>query len=293
MGFPAVQPPADTAFQCYAFTKNAEENKEKEFAEQRMIVGGETASVDFLTASQVERDDAGCRSVVPTTHTLHRHQRLLSSYYIAVHNTRTKHTTLRAAPLHLLRRDVKALKGIDPAPVSAAERTLARTQLGHAFGTKKAQAAIRARERNKVDVAAVRDVAEYLQNRIAKNTEALPTTGARPNLLFSSRACAKCVVGAEEAIANADAARLVPKFNMAASDPGEVYALADIISDSELKAIPADAIAKAKTPAERNAQLPFRHSTWVKQHLHLVCSAPKPNKTNMCASVFIDGWEGG
>ena len=97
---------------------------------------------------------------------------------IGVHDKRTNTTTLRPAPLHVLARQVKALKKLKPIEVSTAERMALRNNLGEEFGTKKAKAAIRARERNKVDVDAMKDVAGHLQDTIMQNTDTLPTTGA-------------------------------------------------------------------------------------------------------------------
>lgn len=102
---------------------------------------------------------------------------LVVRYLVGVHNKRTGITTLRAAPLHLLTHQVKALKGIKPAPVSVQQHMEARASLGETFGTKKAKANIRARERNKVDVSAMEGVAEHLQDRIEQSTGALPTQG--------------------------------------------------------------------------------------------------------------------
>jgi hypothetical protein len=102
---------------------------------------------------------------------------LQSRYLVGVHNKRTGITTLRAAPLHILTHRVKALKGMDPTPVSAQERLQARATLGEAFGTKKAKANIRAQERNKVDVSAMEGVVGHLQDRIEQSTGALPTQG--------------------------------------------------------------------------------------------------------------------
>lgn len=61
--------------------------------------------------------------------------------------------------------------------VSLDERMKLRNNLGETFGTKKAKAAIRAQERNRVDVDAMRGVAGHLQDRIQENTESLPTLG--------------------------------------------------------------------------------------------------------------------
>ena len=99
--------------------------------------------------------------------------------------------------------------------------------------------------------------------------------------------CANIKLSAEEAVANADAARLIPRYNMAAEDPGEVYALHDIIPETEFKAIPTDAIIKAPSPTQRNRLLPYWRSTWVNQHLHQVCSAPKPNKAHVYVAYLF------
>lgn len=100
------------------------------------------------------------------------------SYYVGIYNKRTKTTTVRPAPLHILTQHVKALKNLKPIEVSSQERLKLRNTLGETFGTKKAKAAIRAHERNRVDVDAMRGVAGHLQDRIQENTESLPTLGA-------------------------------------------------------------------------------------------------------------------
>jgi DNA-directed RNA polymerase I subunit RPA49 len=62
-------------------------------------------------------------------------------------------------------------------PVTVPQYSEARTTLGAAFGTKKAKAAIRARERNRVDVDAMQGVAGHLQSTIEESTINLPTQG--------------------------------------------------------------------------------------------------------------------
>ena len=65
-----------------------------------------------------------------------------------------------------------------PIQVSTEERIKQRNALGETFGTKKAKAAIRAMERNRVDVDAMKGVAGHLQDRIEENTGSLPTQGS-------------------------------------------------------------------------------------------------------------------
>jgi hypothetical protein len=102
-------------------------------------------------------------------------------YIIALHNRSTSKTTMLGATRapHVLARTVKALKSIEPsAAPSALAYQEARTALGETFGTKKAQAAIRARERNKIDVSAMQGVMEHVVEGIERAAEALPTKGA-------------------------------------------------------------------------------------------------------------------
>ena len=79
--------------------------------------------------------------------------------------------------MHILTRQVKALKKMKPIQVSTEERMEQRNTLGETFGTKKAKAAIRAQERNRVDIDAMKRVAGHLQDRIEENTGSLPTQG--------------------------------------------------------------------------------------------------------------------
>ena len=99
-------------------------------------------------------------------------------YYIALYKPSTGKVILQPAPLHIMDRQIKAFKDFQPRPPGETERLQARNALGATFGTKKAQAAIRAYERNKVDVSAMEHVAGALQDRIDEGTENLPSKGA-------------------------------------------------------------------------------------------------------------------
>ena len=85
---------------------------------------------------------------------------------------------MQPTPVYLISRQVKALKNFEPTEPGSSEHLQARSMLGKVFGTKKAKAAIQARERNKVDVSAMEDMAGMLQDRIEEGTENLPSQGA-------------------------------------------------------------------------------------------------------------------
>lgn len=102
------------------------------------------------------------------------------SYLLAVRDPRTSTIKILPSPKtpYILTRTVKALKSIVPAdaPSTLAYRE-ARTALGETFGTKKAKAAIRAQERNRVDVSAMQGVMQHVVDGIDIKAEGLLTKG--------------------------------------------------------------------------------------------------------------------
>jgi DNA-directed RNA polymerase I subunit RPA49 len=244
--FPTFKPAPSTPFRCYLTKKElAKEEPEREFASRATVIAGEAETVEFSTADETEQASAaGCR------------------YLVGVYNRRTGTVTVRPAPLHILAHAVKPLKSIQPNGVSLLARLEARAALGESFGTKKAKAAIRAAERNKVDVSAMEDVVEHLQETIVEGTGGLPTL--------------------EEAKEAADSNRLIPPHNADTDDPADVYPLHNIIPEIEWKTISVSAFLKTRSDKDRKALLPYQGSLWVMQHLKQECEADSPNKKRLC-----------
>ena len=169
--------------------------------------------------------------------------------------------------------------------VSAEEQIKQRNKLGETFGTKKAQSAIRAQERNRVDVDAMRGVAVHLQESIQQNTESLPTKGAY--LIQSLYPDSVIYPRIEEAKATENSSRLIPPYDENASRPDDVYKLHDIIPEAEFNALSITPLKSAGSNKERQALLPYSRSNWVNQHLNLVFSTPKPNKTTLKILMYI------
>ncbi|KAG6331705.1 hypothetical protein ID866_7385 [Astraeus odoratus] len=250
--FPSVKPTKSTTFQCYRTENNdgaADDNKDVDFADLATLIAGETDAVDLYSSSETPRASVGCR------------------YFIGVHNKKTGVTTVRQAPLHIITHQVKALKHIQPAAVSVLPRLEARAALGESFGTKKAKLAIKAQQRNKVDVSAMETVVDHLQESIQKSTHALPSK--------------------EEAQATANSTRLVPPYNAEASIPSEVYPIHNIIPEMEWKTLSPGSFLAAGTSKERRALLPFQRSNWINQHLDSICSSTSPSKTNIKVLQYI------
>jgi len=278
VGFPGVRPPANTPFQCYRLKTTEDDPVSKEFAAQSTLVVAETSDVEFSSDSGTVTD-AGCSYAqlkLPDTRALTF--RFPDSYLVAVHDKRTGKTFFRPAPLHILTRQVKRLKSIQPTPIAAPQRIEGRNALGAAFGTKKAQAAIRAYERNKIDIDAMKAVTGKLQSTIEGNTTNLPTQGRlqahNPQILPPNPPL-------EQAKATADDSRLIPPFNADAERPDDVYPITHIITDAEWNSISVSAMLKAENDRDRTALLPYSRSAWIKQKVRDAFAGRKPSKTTL------------
>lgn len=165
VSFPALQAPKDTPFKCYGRKKQKKEKDNDGEEYDRTLVVGESPAVEFISNEEESRRaaDSGCR------------------YFLAVHNPRTSKTTLlpTASTPFILTRTVKALKSLpnDDAPSATLAYREARTALGETFGTKKAKAAIRAQERNRVDVGAMKDAMQHVVDGIEENAGGLLSKG--------------------------------------------------------------------------------------------------------------------
>ncbi|KAF5392112.1 hypothetical protein D9757_003204 [Collybiopsis confluens] len=233
--FPALQAPNDTPFKYYTPTKAG--------AGSDMVVG-EASQVEFISNEEesTRAADSGC------------------GYVLAIRNgSKLKLLATQNSPF-ILTRTVKALKSILPAdePTSLAFRE-ARTALGETFGTKKAKAAIRAQERNRVDVGAMQGVMQHVVEGIDEKAGGLLTQ--------------------EDAKELADSARLIPPFSSTATEPAKVYPLNEMIPDSELKALD---IAPVQDSIKNNGStagiLPWKFSKWINNHLKRIGQQEKNRK---------------
>lgn len=121
---------------------------------------------------------------------------------VGIRDKTTNRIHVRPVPLFLVGHHVKALDTLEIASQAANDYSQARNQLGEAFGTKKARAAIRAMERNQVDVGAMAGVSDVLQDMIGQKTNSLPQK--------------------EEADAITDSNRPIPRYNEKALCPADV-----------------------------------------------------------------------
>ncbi|KAH7099416.1 RNA polymerase I associated factor, A49-like protein, partial [Auriculariales sp. MPI-PUGE-AT-0066] len=232
--FPAIDAPERTPFTAYGSTLHGE------------LIAAETDRIEYegkeLTASA---------------------QYAAATYLVAVFDKSKNTLTVRRAPLHVLERRVKRLKTLALAAVSGDLTGFQqqRTELGTVFGTKKAQAAIRAAARNKVDVNAMSTVTDHLQARIESQTHALPTK--------------------DEAQQTTDEGRMVPPHRLDATRSEDAYPLSTLIPENEFSAISIVDLLHAGSHDERRMLLPIHvpprgwlHSTLTR----LFASPPSTHK---------------
>jgi DNA-directed RNA polymerase I subunit RPA49 len=81
---------------------------------------------------------------------------------------------------------------------------------------------------------------------------------------------------------------LIPPYDEHATRPDDVYKLQDIIPEAELNAISIVPLKSASSNKERQAMLPYARSHWINQHLNLLYSTPKPNKTTVYAYDLLN-----
>lgn len=175
VAFLAVKPPPASVF--HVVTRGA---NDEEFATAQTLITAETETVEFMSTNQDQdpnNTDYSCQYGPLWTITMTFCLSLTIHRYMAgVFDKSTNELTLRHAPLYVVRHQVKTLKGLEPITEAKRDDQHARNVLGEAFGTKKAKAAIRSAENNKVDVEAMKGV----------RTSAGPLL-SRPNHPFRSR----------------------------------------------------------------------------------------------------------
>lgn len=197
---------------------------------------------------------------------------------------------------HILTRTVKALKSITPTSApSALQSREAKNALGETFGTKKAKANIRARERNRVDVSAMEGVMGFVMDGIDKGAVGLPTQGmyaCSPSIpRISARNTCLSFLSIEEAKETLDSNRLVPPFDISATDSADVYPLHGIIPEVEWKTLSISAFEQATSDKDRQALLFFKWSKWINAHIagkrEQSQETSKGRKKTLCAVICL------
>ncbi|KAJ3174084.1 DNA-directed RNA polymerase I subunit rpa49 [Geranomyces variabilis] len=169
-------------------------------------------------------------------------------YVVGVFDKETKQLTLQETELFHLTTTVKTLKQHESRHIGEKNMT-ARNALGEAFGTKKRRQAIKAMEKNQVDVSGLTDVSDIIKGAIDEKTAAIPTRS--------------------EIAEDTKQDRAIPPYNAAAQTPSEVYAPEDLATDAELKALQFKQLWKIRGSDDVKAQLaPMSLTSWVWDKMH-------------------------
>ncbi|KAI8816472.1 RNA polymerase I associated factor, A49-like protein [Fimicolochytrium jonesii] len=169
-------------------------------------------------------------------------------YIVGVFDKNTKKLTLKEADVFHLSTTVKTLKRHESKHIGE-KNWIARNALGEAFGTKKRKQAIRALEKNQVDVGGLSSVADVIKTAIDEKTASMPTR--------------------EEMREAAKQDRGIPPYDPDAKTPAEVYDINQLCSPGELKALTWKPIWKAASFDEAKQLLaPISPTSWVLERIH-------------------------
>ncbi|KAJ3283077.1 DNA-directed RNA polymerase I subunit rpa49 [Borealophlyctis nickersoniae] len=185
--------------------------------------------------------------------------------------------TLTLAPSEFFRMSttIKTLKHHESKQIGEKNLT-ARNILGEAFGTKKRKQMIKALERNQVDVGglqdAVQDITAEIDEKIAAKADG--EEGAKVAPTWDQRDWED---------------RGIPKYNVSAQTPMEVYNIDDIISPAEFKAINISHIQKIKFKEElKTALADVDPPSWLWEQFHTALQSK--HETKRIKTLMYLGW---
>ncbi|KAI8925772.1 RNA polymerase I associated factor, A49-like protein [Entophlyctis helioformis] len=150
-------------------------------------------------------------------------------YVVGVLDKATGRVTLREALPMTVTTVVKALKQTESKTIGE-KNMAARNQLGEAFGTKKRKQAIRAQEKNQVDVAGLQAVASKIKEKIEDTAANLPPKAEIDARMFLDKA--------------------IPPCNVDAGTPDSVYNMDDIVTPEVLAAVDVKAMWRSRLAAD-------------------------------------------
>nr|KAJ3421555.1 DNA-directed RNA polymerase I subunit rpa49 [Polyrhizophydium stewartii] len=222
--FPVV-PPALDSIEFGVFNRPTPPNADaatKAMSRKRRLVVGETPKMEYVG----ETEAANCK------------------YIVGVLDKATGVVTLREADTLSMTPIVKAQKLNHQSRTIAEKNMTARNQLGEAFGTKKRKQAIRALEKNQVDVSGLQAVAHKISEKIEETSALLPAKAEIDSKMLAERD--------------------IPPCNTEATTPEEVYRIADIVPAEVLDSIDIKQLWKSRLESDiAKAMQSLKATDWV------------------------------
>ena len=212
--------PSSTDFALYSapsYGSNGSESEKSATMNDRLLLAGDTPKIQYLSSNW----GWGASSQAPPD--LRRETRgYAGEYLLGVYDKQKKQVNLRAVPVFTINRSIKALANVSAMAVesgadSGFDYSRARRDLGEAFGNKKQKQAARNMDRMKVNTENMDDVLEHVASGIDESVSALPSENELAAALNVSRA--------------------LPRANLEAEDPADVYALDTILPPTVRKAL--------------------------------------------------------
>lgn len=242
--FGSVQVPNNLQFDVYR-EKNTDKSTEK------ILLHGENNVMEYESMTNVPASTGSKKS---------SSKRSASSapsnasgepqYLVALYDSAKKSVDLYRAPYFDINPIVKAKRHYNGKVIKSAGEDVTnaqmRTTLGHTFGTRKAQKLLRSRELNQIDSTALSDIRDEIVDSVSTATVSLPTK--------------------QEVEETKEKERLIPTFNVEATNVSEIYPIENIIPQKEWQRIRVDNILTELEPESRAAMFPYQ-SQYIKSRL--------------------------
>ncbi|KAL2917325.1 DNA-directed RNA polymerase I subunit rpa49 [Polyrhizophydium stewartii] len=241
--FPVV-PPALDSIEFGVFNRPTPPNADaatKAMSRKRRLVVGETPKMEYVG----ETEAANCKYIVGVLDkatgvvTLREADTLSMTPIVKAQKLNHQSRTIAEKPFLLLNAVHLTLT-----PVHASQNMTARNQLGEAFGTKKRKQAIRALEKNQVDVSGLQAVAHKISEKIEETSALLPAKAEIDSKMLAERD--------------------IPPCNTEATTPEEVYRIADIVPAEVLDSIDIKQLWKSRLESDiAKAMQSLKATDWV------------------------------
>lgn len=218
----------------YGAPSDSVDNKEGENApasmDDRLLLAADTGVMQYTSSNW----GWGASAQAPAE--LRRETRGYSGdYLLGVYDPASKSVTLRKVPMFTLNRSVKALANLSSMATDRGrddhfDYTKARRDLGEAFGNKKQKQAARNMDRMKVNTEHMDNILEHVALGIDESSASLPSE--------------------VELTAALNASRALPKANLDAKEPAEVYPVDALVPPTVLKALHTRSLLKCTSSTE-------------------------------------------
>lgn len=166
-------------------------------------------------------------------------------------------------------RSVKALDADHLGSSTIARGNIARTALGLAFGTAKAKQQLKSDERNLVQGADLMEEMDTLHSEISRATVNIPKKEEMKKAMESELP--------------------VPKHNMEAESPDDVYDIISIVTDEELNSLPCKELLKETSLEGVQSHLAYHDSKFINDRLmSIIGSSGKKDRNRVRKLMYIN-----